>query len=99
MNPDVLQHVAIPVLSDKVCHNSYPNDFISLGIDESMLCAGMVKYDACQGDSGGPLVVEKSNTFEVIGVVSWGYGCALDNMPGVYGSVMELKEWINDNMK
>ena len=59
-------------------------------ITPNMLCAADVGKDACQGDSGGPLVTVKINeaTSEansyVIGVVSWGSGCADKRHPGGY---------------
>ncbi|CAB3241314.1 unnamed protein product [Arctia plantaginis] len=65
----------------------------------SMFCAGSftsASPDACQGDSGGPIVYEGV----LIGVVSWGLGCARGNFPGVYTRLTYpvIYEWVHDHI-
>lgn len=57
-----------------------------------MVCAGYENggFDSCQGDSGGPLVSDGV----LVGVVSWGKGCAEPGFPGVYAKVSAVREWI-----
>ncbi|CAG5124149.1 unnamed protein product [Candidula unifasciata] len=61
-----------------------------------MLCAGNLTggTDSCDGDSGGPLVCKISGAYTVVGITSWGRGCALANMPGVYARVSTFISWI-----
>ena len=40
--------------------------------------------DTCAGDAGGPMVSLSDNgySYELIGLTSWGYGCADPSYPG-----------------
>jgi secreted trypsin-like serine protease len=89
--PTVLQGAVVDVVGDTACNDvsHYAGD-----VDTSlMLCAGSTGADSCQGDSGGPLVAD-ADPFEhtaaslrLVGIVSWGIGCALPEFPGVYTEV------------
>jgi secreted trypsin-like serine protease len=63
------------------------------------LCAGHMlggRTDACQNDSGGPLVCLDGDKQPVlVGIVSFGKGCARPNYPGVYSNVASYTEWIH----
>ena len=61
-------------------------------IDKSMMCAAANGKDACQGDSGGPLYDKNNNV--LVGLVSWGYGCADPDYPGVYSQISDQWSWI-----
>ncbi|XP_030374261.1 trypsin-4 [Scaptodrosophila lebanonensis] len=62
------------------------------GITDAMFCAAARNTDACQGDSGGPISVNET----LIGIVSWGVGCADPYYPGVYTrlSYPPIRRWI-----
>ncbi|XP_040389995.1 LOW QUALITY PROTEIN: transmembrane protease serine 5 [Cygnus olor] len=90
---ETLQEALIPLISTRRCNSScmYKGELTA-----RMLCAGYPqgKIDACQGDSGGPLVCQDELTWRLVGVVSWGQGCAEPNHPGVYTNVAQLLPWI-----
>eukprot|EP00934_Nitzschia_sp_Nitz4_P004364 Nitzschia sp. Nitz4//scaffold232_size35869//9056//12145//NITZ4_007804-RA/size35869-processed-gene-0.17-mRNA-1//-1//CDS//3329543321//4354//frame0 len=95
----ILQEVNVSYIPNYICEQSkdarlgltYQNQ-----ITDSMLCAGDSGEDSCQGDSGGPMVVLGESPTEdlLVGVISWGYGCALEAFPGVYARVSADYEWL-----
>ncbi|KAK3885984.1 hypothetical protein Pcinc_009843 [Petrolisthes cinctipes] len=78
--PSILQKVDLPVISNSQCASRY-----NFNIPNVMICATEAGKDTCQGDSGGPLVVPNDSVYSLVGITSWGIGCATN--PGVYTRV------------
>ncbi|XP_017071642.1 venom serine protease Bi-VSP [Drosophila eugracilis] len=104
----VLNELQIPVFENEVCRESYAREkryFSANQFDSATLCAGVLSggKDTCQGDSGGPLMVpeqyQNQLRFYLIGVVSYGIGCARPNVPGVYTSTQYFMDWIIEQLQ
>lgn len=94
--PADLLEAEVKIVDYKECGSSqYRYAKIGKPIDSSMVCAEEESKDACQGDSGGPLV----SGDKLVGVVSWGYGCAIVGFPGVYADVPHHQSWIEETAK
>nr|AAW31593.1 trypsin-like serine protease [Zoophthora radicans] len=87
----VLLEVKVPVFNIDKCKKAY-----STLDTASQFCAGYPEggKDSCQGDSGGPIFIEEKGVATLVGVVSWGRGCALKGYPGVYTRVSKVLDFI-----
>merc|ERR1719223_1035127 len=89
-----LRQATVKIMDKNYCllNSEYPASMIK----REMICAGNLDndgdgltdggVDSCQGDSGGPLICGIDGKAALVGVVSWGNGCASEGYPGVYSS-------------
>lgn len=105
-----LREAEVPLVNQDLCSEKYAKYG---GVTPRMICAGFMEggKDACQGDSGGPLFTKDGELCfwfleylifllflgVLVGVVSWGYGCAKPDFPGVYSRVSVARQWIKEN--
>jgi hypothetical protein len=83
----ILLEADVPIRSDAQCAADYPGAPFEPAFDAAtMVCAApeLGGVDTCQGDSGGPLMVSDGPALVLVGVTSWGTGCAEADHPGVY---------------
>ncbi|KAM4703010.1 acrosin-like [Rhinophrynus dorsalis] len=96
---DILQEARVEQIFTPLCNSTY---WYNGKIHISNLCAGYEQgeVDSCQGDSGGPLMCRRKGEkyYYVIGVTSWGQGCARKRRPGVYISIRYFFNWIIDKI-
>jgi len=86
--PGRLQHVELFFVPQNTCNSAY-----SGGITSNMFCAADSGQDSCQGDSGGPLYDANNNL--LVGVVSWGFNCAVPGYPGEFRTDVVIKNLQN----
>ncbi|XP_055840657.1 uncharacterized protein LOC129908281 [Episyrphus balteatus] len=107
VSANILQELQIPIFGNDECKELYrkQNKLIADDqFDNAVLCAGNLAggKDTCQGDSGGPLMLPESYgdsfRFNLIGIVSYGIGCARPLIPGVYARVTNFIEWIENSV-
>ncbi|KFW75771.1 Coagulation factor X, partial [Phalacrocorax carbo] len=86
-----LMKVRLPIVNMETCQRS--TDRL---VTDNMFCAGYgtEAADACKGDSGGPFTVSYHNTWFLLGIVSWGEGCAERGKYGIYTKVSNYIPWI-----
>ena len=98
--------VTDPVASEKTFNQvplfdtRFPNGFQNTVVCANSRTGG--NQDACRGDSGGPLTIklpaEVSSTYQLVGVVSGGFGCGNPEFPGVYMKVSSYIDWITQQL-
>ncbi|NXN53939.1 FA7 factor, partial [Rynchops niger] len=88
-----LMKVQLPIVAMETCQRE--TDRL---VTDNMFCAGYraEAADACKGDSGGPFTVSYHNTWFLLGIVSWGEGCAEEGKYGVYTRVSNYLPWIKE---
>ncbi|OXB58838.1 hypothetical protein ASZ78_007555 [Callipepla squamata] len=91
-----LMRVRLPIVSMDTCQRS-----TARLVTDNMFCAGYgtEAADACKGDSGGPFAASYHGTWFLLGVVSWGDGCAERGKYGVYTRVSNYIPWIKETVE
>jgi len=87
-----LLEAQVNIVDNSLCNSKYSSAVVT----SDMVCAAAPGKDACQGDSGGPLVIKGNSATDdvLVGVVSWGTGCAEPDFPGVYSRTASHTDWI-----
>ncbi|KAL3287985.1 hypothetical protein HHI36_002439 [Cryptolaemus montrouzieri] len=86
---EVLKEVTLNVISNSQCRNTEKD------VTDRQICTYAPNKDSCQSDSGGPLVwmVNNIRRLELVGVISFGLGCATLR-PSVNARVTSYLSWI-----
>ncbi|EAT42006.1 AAEL006421-PA [Aedes aegypti] len=86
-----LKSAMVGILKRSICTDKMAPEYVT----QNMVCAGGQEKDACHDDSGGPMVCNGL----LVGVVSWGYGCATLHKPGVYAYIPAMWDFIASHVE
>ncbi|XP_035493644.1 coagulation factor VII isoform X2 [Scophthalmus maximus] len=90
----ILRRLKVPRIRTQQCVEDS-----GVTLTDNMFCAGYIEglQDSCKGDSGGPLVTCYKKTNFLLGIVSWGKGCARPGNYGIYTRVSNYLDWIHNH--
>ncbi len=92
MSPRLLQITQAP--DDKAC--AQQPDYRNRDAAKTICAISDIPgVDSCNGDSGGPMTRMQGRERVLVGLVSWGKGCAQAGKPAVYTSVPGQLDWID----
>ncbi|XP_029166630.1 serine proteinase stubble-like [Nylanderia fulva] len=97
-----LRKVDLPIVDRADCQTRLQSTKLGqyFQLHGSFICAGgETNRDTCRGDGGGPLICPATTgQFFQAGIVSWGIGCGTSNVPAVYASVSQHRQWIDQQL-
>lgn len=82
-----MRAINLPIVTNELCSNAYTKNNGPEYDPVIMMCAYTQGRGPCLGDSGGPLFRNVNGKMTLLGIVSFGHGCAQANAPGVYTRV------------
>ncbi|CAG7633663.1 unnamed protein product, partial [Allacma fusca] len=95
--------VWVHVTSQEKCDELYQRAY-RIGIRTYHLCAGpsddKSSRGTCVGDSGGPLQCNfRDGRWHLVGITSFGSGCARPGYPDVYSRITYYLPWIRGKIR
>ncbi|KAL7648688.1 UNVERIFIED_CONTAM: hypothetical protein RMT77_000595 [Armadillidium vulgare] len=91
---DTLRKASVVITEYNLCRKH--SHFSDEDLHSSVVCADITK-ESCGGDSGNPLVHFDGSKYVLVGIRSWGIGCAYEGLPVVYTKIPNYFLWITQN--
>ncbi|XP_037716915.1 phenoloxidase-activating factor 2 [Drosophila subpulchrella] len=101
---NVLKRLNLPLVEHDECQARLRNTRLEarFRLRPSFICAGGDGKDTCKGDGGSPLFCTmpgETDRYQLVGIVSWGVECGVEDVPAVYANVPHLRNWIDEKIR